>query len=82
MIRTFATVGLLALATTAMAAPATYNIDSSHTYPAFEADHMGGLSVWRGKFNKTTGKVVLDTAAKSGESISSRPASIISALTA
>jgi polyisoprenoid-binding protein YceI len=50
----------------AQAAPATYNIDSSHTYPAFEADHMGGMSLWRGKFNSTSGKVVYDSAAKSG----------------
>jgi len=37
-----------------------------HTYPSFEADHFGGLSVWRGKFTETTGKVVYDKAAKSG----------------
>jgi polyisoprenoid-binding protein YceI len=43
----------------------TYNIDPSHTYPSFEADHMG-ISVWRGKFNKTSGTVALDRAAKTG----------------
>jgi polyisoprenoid-binding protein YceI len=54
-------VALLALATgAALAAPATYEIDPGHTYPSFEADHMGGLSVWRGKFDKTSGKVTLD----------------------
>jgi len=31
----------------------TYTIESNHTYPSFEADHMGGLSVWRGKFTNT-----------------------------
>ena len=67
MIRKTATLVLLAVAGSALAAPVTYNIDSDHTYPAFEADHMGGLSIWRGKFNKTSGKVVLDTAAKTGE---------------
>lgn len=51
---------------TAVAAPATYTIDPSHTYPAFEADHFGGLSIWRGKFNSSSGKVVFDQAAKSG----------------
>jgi polyisoprenoid-binding protein YceI len=51
----------------ALAEPATYTIDSAHTYPAFEADHMGGMSLWRGKFNKSSGKVVLDVAAKTGE---------------
>jgi polyisoprenoid-binding protein YceI len=51
---------LALLAGTAMAAPATYQIDPSHTYPSFEADHMGGLSVWRGKFDTTSGTVVYD----------------------
>jgi polyisoprenoid-binding protein YceI len=50
----------------ALAAPVTYNLDPNHTYPSFEADHMGGLSTWRGKFNKSSGKVVLDREAKSG----------------
>ncbi|HEY3700103.1 MAG TPA: YceI family protein [Spongiibacteraceae bacterium] len=48
------------------AAPVTYNLDPNHTYPSFEADHMGGLSIWRGKFTKSEGKVVIDRAAKSG----------------
>jgi polyisoprenoid-binding protein YceI len=47
------------------AAPVTYTIDPSHTYPSFEADHMG-ISMWRGKFNKTTGKLTLDKAAGQG----------------
>ena len=50
----------------AFAAPVTYVLDPAHTYPSFEADHMGGLSVWRGKFTSTSGKVVYDKAAKSG----------------
>jgi len=50
----------------ALAAPVTYILDPSHTYPSFEADHMGGLSVWRGKFTETAGKVVYDKDAKSG----------------
>jgi len=50
----------------AHAAPVTYDIDPDHTYPAFEADHMGGLSLWRGKITATKGKVVYDAAAKSG----------------
>lgn len=56
----------LAFTGTAVAAPVTYNLDSSHTYPSFEADHMGGLSTWRGKFNESSGTVVLDRAAKTG----------------
>jgi polyisoprenoid-binding protein YceI len=50
----------------AFAAPVTYTIDPAHTFPAFEADHFGGLSVWRGKVNSTSGKVVYDSAAKAG----------------
>src|ERR1700741_4952549 len=54
---------LAASATSAIAA--TYNIDPSHTYPSFEADHMG-MSVWRGKFDKTSGTIQMDRAAKTG----------------
>jgi polyisoprenoid-binding protein YceI len=43
----------------------TYNIEPNHTYPSFEADHMG-ISVLRGKFTKTSGTIVLDRAAKTG----------------
>lgn len=58
---------LLLLATgTAHAAAATYVIDPAHTYPSFEADHFGGLSTWRGKFDRTSGKVTLDKAASTG----------------
>jgi polyisoprenoid-binding protein YceI len=61
-------IALLAAAATASTAFAadTYKIDPSHTYPSFEADHMGGLSTWRGKFDKTDGTITLDRAAKSG----------------
>lgn len=48
-----------------MAAPVNYTIDPAHTYPSFEADHMG-ISVWRGKMNKNSGTVVLDKAAGTG----------------
>lgn len=53
------------LAGTVHAAPVTFEIDPSHTYPSFEADHMG-LSTWRGKFNTTTGTIVLDREAGTG----------------
>jgi polyisoprenoid-binding protein YceI len=49
----------------ASAAAVTYEIDPSHTYPSFEADHMG-VSIWRGKLNQTTGKVSLDKVAGKG----------------
>jgi polyisoprenoid-binding protein YceI len=53
-------------AVSALAAPVTYKIDPAHTYPSFEADHMGGVSLWRGKFNSSSGSITLDKAAKSG----------------
>ncbi len=51
---------LAAYAGTAFAKPVTYVCDPSHTYPSFAADHMGGLSVWRGKFTKSSCTIVLD----------------------
>lgn len=50
----------------ALAEPATYQIDPNHTYPSFEGDHMGGLSVWRGKFDRSAGTIVLDKARGTG----------------
>ena len=49
----------------ASAAETHYTIDPAHTYPSIEMSHMG-ISVFRGKFNKTTGKITLDRAAKTG----------------
>jgi polyisoprenoid-binding protein YceI len=57
---------LMAAALPAGAASVTYKLDPDHTYPSFEADHFGGLSVWRGKLTKSTGTVTLDKAAGSG----------------
>jgi|SRR5690554_3024469 len=47
----------------AIAAPQTYSIDSSHTYPRFSYNHMG-LSKQVLSFKKTSGTVVLDKEAK------------------
>jgi polyisoprenoid-binding protein YceI len=58
-------VATLLSATLAQAAPVTYEIEPGHTYPSFEADHMG-LSTWRGKFNKTAGQIVYDKATGTG----------------
>ena len=55
-----------ALAAGAWAAPASYTIDPAHTYPTFEADHLGGLSFWRGKVNSSSGTITLDKAASTG----------------
>jgi len=59
---------VLFLATAALPALAeveTYTIDPNHTFPWYEVGHMG-FSFQRGRFNKTQGKITLDTAAKTG----------------
>jgi len=54
------------LTTVAVADPVTYKIDPDHTHPAFETDHLNGLSVWRGTFRSTSGSITLDAAAHTG----------------
>ncbi len=68
MVRSTRILVLLSLGavTAASAAPVKYVVDPKHTYPSFEADHFGGMSVWRGKFEHTTGTVMLDRDAKTG----------------
>jgi polyisoprenoid-binding protein YceI len=61
-------IALVAAALTAAlpaAAADRYTIDSDHTFPSLEFPHMG-LSVWRGKFDRTRGEFVYDRAAKTG----------------
>jgi len=58
-------IALATVAATAQAAPETYIIDNSHTYPQFSYTHLG-FSRQTQKFDKTTGQVVLDRAAKTG----------------
>ncbi|MFA5596846.1 MAG: YceI family protein [Pusillimonas sp.] len=50
----------------AIAAPQTYTIDPTHTFPRFSYNHMG-MSKQILRFNQTTGTVVLDKAAKQAE---------------
>ena len=56
---------LAALSAAAQAAPVVYSIDNSHTYPHFSYNHLG-FSNQTHKFDKTSGTVVLDRAAKTG----------------
>ena len=49
----------------ALAAPQTYAIDSNHSYPNFTINHLGMTTI-HGRFDKMTGKVTLDPAAKAG----------------
>lgn len=54
---------------TLLSAPAhagdSYTIDPAHTWPVFEVNHLG-FSTQRGRFNKSSGKVTVDIAAKKG----------------
>lgn len=53
-----------AMAQAALAAPESYTVDPRHTFPVFEVNHMG-FSTQRGRFNKASGKISLDRAARS-----------------
>lgn len=54
---------LASLSGTALAAPVSYNIDVSHTAPRFEYSHFG-FSTQVHRFDKTSGKIVLDREAR------------------
>lgn len=60
---------VLALATAfsapVFAAPQTFVVDGSHTFPRFSYSHFG-LSKQLSRFDKTSGTIVLDKAAKTG----------------
>lgn len=55
-----------ALSSAAVAAPATYAIDPTHTFVTFEVKHFG-TSTNRGRFDKKQGTVTLDKEAKTGK---------------
>lgn len=54
-----------ACATSAVAAPEVYSVEPNHTYANFSYNHMG-LSTQISKFNKTSGTITYDKAAKTG----------------
>jgi polyisoprenoid-binding protein YceI len=55
----------LAAATPVLAAPATYTVDTTHTFPRFSYSHFG-YSTQLSRFDSTSGKIVFDAAAKTG----------------
>lgn len=64
--RLFAAITLAASAAApAFAAPETFIVDGTHTYPRFSYSHLG-FSTQLSRFNNTSGKVVFDKAAKTG----------------
>ncbi len=56
----------LLLSFQASAAVEHYTIDPNHTYPSFQAPHIGGISFWRGKFDRSSGTITLDREAHQG----------------
>jgi polyisoprenoid-binding protein YceI len=53
------------LSAPALAVPETFVIDNNHTFPSFSYSHFG-YTVQTSRFNRTSGKVVLDKVAKTG----------------
>lgn len=54
-----------ALPLAASAAPESYTIDPTHSFVFYEVEHLG-VSMQRGRFDRTSGKFTLDRAAKTG----------------
>ena len=61
------TLGALALAVplASLAAPETYKLDPHHTYPHFGVEHLG-VSIYWGRFDRSSGQFTIDRAAKKG----------------
>ncbi|NJD24252.1 MAG: YceI family protein [Betaproteobacteria bacterium] len=53
------------VAAPALAAPETFVVEPTHTFPRFSYNHLG-YSVQLSRFDKTSGKVVFDKAARTG----------------
>ncbi|HEX4943363.1 MAG TPA: YceI family protein [Usitatibacteraceae bacterium] len=53
------------LATPALAASEEFVVESAHTYPSFEVSHLG-ISTQRGRFEHTSGRILLDREAGTG----------------
>lgn len=65
-LKPLATATLLAiLAGSSLAAPVTYEVDGSHSFPRFSYSHFG-LSTQLSSFSRTSGQVVFDAQARSG----------------
>jgi polyisoprenoid-binding protein YceI len=64
MIRLIAFSTLVLAALPALAAPQTYVVDGAHSFPRFSYNHFG-YSTQLSRFDRTTGTIVLDAAAKS-----------------
>jgi polyisoprenoid-binding protein YceI len=59
-------VALMGFASSASAESATYAVDPTHTFVTWEAKHFG-VSTSRGRFDKKSGSITIDKAAKTGK---------------
>ena len=64
--RTLLALFFAARAVSAQAAEESFSIDQSNTFPSFEVSHMG-FATQSGRFNRTSGVVVMDEQKKSGK---------------
>jgi polyisoprenoid-binding protein YceI len=55
----------LALPVAALAAPESYTLDPHHTYPHFAVEHLG-VSLYWGRFDRSSGQITIDRAAHKG----------------
>lgn len=56
---------MVLIASTALAEPQIYIVDGKHTYPRFEYSHFG-FSTQVGRFDRTSGTIVLDRSENTG----------------
>jgi polyisoprenoid-binding protein YceI len=68
---------LLAVPLGALAASQTYVIDPIHSFPNFSVNHIG-MTMVHGRFERMTGKIVYDSAAKTGSMEVHVPTSTVS----
>jgi polyisoprenoid-binding protein YceI len=59
------TLSLLSITGVALATPETYVLEPNHTKPRFSYNHLG-YSTQLSRFDKATGKITIDKAAKTG----------------
>lgn len=65
MNKRFFSMALASLLSVSASAADRFTIDSRHTFPSFEINHLG-FSIQRGRFNETQGTIILDQAAGKG----------------
>src|SRR5580698_486941 len=65
MVRAIAVLIAVTACSASLADEASYTLDPTHTYPSFEADHLG-ISKWRGKMDKSAGTMTFDKSTGQG----------------